>query len=168
MTFSFPLFVTTDAYAQANAQEAEEVTERAKEARAIYPGGVQEGRNSVMMCTAFFTVDYVEEDTDPHLPMGGRLLLVGPLPVSGNYQITPQSGIPWQFRHYVAELIAGETDLFALERVMVDPHDGGDRPHDYNMKITFDGDCPSYLYFTGLGHTGEPLPLDPGHAGASR
>lgn len=136
------------------------------------------GMNRVEICKGFYTVDYVYPIGDPHLDLDDVLYVVGPIPVSGNYQVTPVSGLggnpydhPWKNDHYTAKANPSDPGEFDLEAVPVAPHgNDAEREHDYVMEITdVDEDgCPTYLWFESLRHTDGPIFLDPGHAGAGR
>lgn len=127
------------------------------------------------MCHVFLTVNYVTPSPSPHLRINDVVMLVGPIPFSDNYEVTPVvvSGgpwnHPWMFGHYTAKPNALQPNVYDLEGVWVNPHNGGpEREHKYSMEVTdTQDDCPSYVIFKGECHVGAPCPLDPGHAGAT-
>lgn len=187
LTLLLTAVANSDAGAQAGAGQEPEGAEEIKAAiaaiRAERIAALEEARRNrdvyrpVRICQVFMTVDYVEEGQDPHLNMGDVLLLVGPIPFSGNYQVTPVSGLgggawnhPWKNKHYSASPALLQPNDFELSSVWVGPHNNDEeREHAYRMKITdWEDDCPSYVMFESAGHVGGPILLDPGHAGATK
>jgi len=119
---------------------------------------------------------------DPHMsavnPATGepdRFRLQGPHPVWGNWTVHPLNNPgpwhhPWNDNVYKAKFNPGSPDEFLIGAVSVRAHNGGDRNHEYKMKIRElhkDG-CPKYVDFFNLRHEGGPIIDDPGHAGTGR
>ena len=128
------------------------------------------------VCQVVVTVDYVYPIGDPHLDINDMLLMVGPLPISGNFQITPLSAgnpwnHPWKSGHYVAEPDPVYPGWYDIWKVGVKPHNTEvERDHRYRMYISDvdEEDCPEYVFFHSAEHLGGTSSSDPGHAGARR
>ena len=132
------------------------------------------GRVAAQHCQDFFTVDYVESGTDPHLQEGYRFLIVGPHPITGSFSVTAV-GTPHEWKgapnHYQALPHPSQPDWFELWNVAVAPHNGEpERIHFYQMEITDYGSdgCPDYVFFHSIAHIPGPAILNPGHGGAGR
>lgn len=129
------------------------------------------GMISVQMCVDFYTTNWVEPSTDPHIAIGDQFVLVGPNPFSGIWQVTPVGDShQWQHGHYQA-IPTTDPDVFDLWTVNVAPHGSdAERQHYYRMEVDRWGDdgCPDYVYFHSLTHIPGALSLHPGHAGVER
>jgi hypothetical protein len=104
--------------------------------------------------------------------MNDEVLLVGPMPFSGAYQVTPIANgpawnHPWKQGHYFAVPNPSQPNSYKLHSVWVAPHSGDEEwEHDYTMEVTeMKDNCPDYVIIGGACHVGFGCPLDPGHAG---
>lgn len=126
------------------------------------------------ICRGFFTV--VESDIweDPHITKDDAFLMVGPLPVSSNIQVTPVGAShSWAPGHYKAVPDPSMEGWYSMEPVGVTkpPKHDESRNHYYRLEVTdkdSDG-CPVYVRIHFYKHEGQTIILhDPGHAGTSR
>jgi hypothetical protein len=166
---------------EASENRARVSTEKAREIKAAYDARrTAELVRPARMCHVFMTVDWIPPGPSPHLRIDDVVLLVGPLPYSGAYQVTPVGGLgrfpgwdhPWKQGHYFALPIdnPSQPNVYALHGVMVAPHGGDDeREHEYTMEVTdMENNCPSYAIISGACHVGSLCPADPGHAGVTK
>lgn len=136
------------------------------------PGMAQMG-----LCRGYFSVDPGYVAPGSHLVAGNVFLIIGPLPVSGNYQITPvtvgRDEHPWLDGHYAASRDPYDGDRARLAPVPVKKSGGHSEwaSHNYSMQVTDrdDDGCPTYIVFYHGTHEGQMyVPYHPGHAGTSR
>lgn len=130
------------------------------------------GLITVQMCVDFYTTEWVDPSSDPHIAEGDQFVLVGPNPYSGIWQVTPVGGDhQWEHGHYQA-VPTIDPDEFDIWTVNVKPHGSeAERAHYYRMEVESWGDddgCPDYVYFHSLAHFPGAISLDPGHAGVER
>ena len=167
LTVTSLVFLTDVVFAQERGEAIKQRLAELKEAREnrLNIGKGEKALASLPMCVGKYKVDDVEDD--PHIEKGAEFLLVGPLPVSGRWEITPIGKQKWEFGHYRA-FPRWHPDWFTLEPVNVKPHQSeSERLHDYLMEVEWGADgCPDYVRIYENGHTGGALSLDPGHAGA--
>ena len=131
---------------------------------------LKRGKRKVDMCMDFYTTVWIEPETDPHIAMDDKFVLVGPNPYSGIWQVTPIGSHNWEHGHYQA-VPSTTPNVFEIWSVNVKPHGSeAERVHYYRMEIVaWGGDkCPDYVIFEHTSHVPGLLSLDPGHAGVER
>lgn len=131
----------------------------------------REKHMNLRVCRGTFTVDYVYET--PHIKDGDKFNVVGPISWANFLIVTPiggGSGDKWVVKAYPATPDGTPSDYTIKPRVKPHNSNAEGAVHNYLLRVDeWDGGCPEYISFVHRNHEYDLfMPLDPGHAGASR
>ena len=174
VSISVTCLVTTEAEAQSRDELRQAIANYYSTIAALNSGSFvleNPGMRPRNTCNDMFTVD--DMDGDPHIDIGDKFLITGPIANSGNYQITALPPHAWKGppKHFYAEA-TGHPDWFDIYGVtVVAPHNGmPEREHVYRLQVVDRGNdrCPNNVIFWFVDHVPADTGRDPGHATAGR